>query len=123
MPQVWTDEAGTLHEQYRALVFLRGDFAGEFSFDPGDHPELRYRRTGAAYFCPFCGDIWARVVLYDSAGRQAFLEPERVSCETHPDDWNVAGSLLAPGLTALLDLLPKPLVQREFAIHLRKISK
>lgn len=118
----WTDESGTLHEQYRAAVLLGAECLGEVSFDPGDHPDLHYRRTGIAYYCPECGDIWARVVFWDSSGRQNLLEAEIVSCENHADYWNVPGSLLSAGLGGLINLLPREAVKRELEIYLRRIT-
>lgn len=120
---IWTDEDGTLHEQYRASVFIGQDHLGEFEFDPGSRPGLHYRRTGIAYYCPECGEVWARLVLWESNGRQCLLDAERVSCEKHEDQWAVAGSLLAVGLEDLIELLPEPALRREFNIYIKRLEK
>ena len=122
MSQIWVDHSGTLHEQYQCLVLLGQDFAGDFSFDPGEHPALRYRRTGFAYFCPHCGDIWARIVLVDSLGRQRHFQTEQVACEKHSDQWNTPGSLIIRGLEGLVDILPLPILSREFMLYVKELE-
>lgn len=120
----WVDsETGILHQNCRMLIFVGREFLGEFIFDPGAHPEMRWRRSGAAYFCYHCGEIWARVVMLDARGRQEAFEPERVACEKHWDQWNVAGSLLAGPLAHLLPMLPEAALKREFRIHLTQLEK
>jgi hypothetical protein len=119
MMKGWTDDDGTLHEECKGLVFIGSNFLGEFFFDPGAHPELRYRRTGVAYFCSFCGDTWARLVILNSEGSSMPLEPRRCSCEKHEEPWGIAGSLLITELEGLLDILPEPAVKRELMLLLR----
>jgi hypothetical protein len=100
-------------------VFLGKNLVGEFPYDPGQHPKLRYRRSGVAYCCPECGDVWARILLLNSDGRPQQFEFQVVACERHKDQWEVPGSLLAAG-EGILDLLPDQLVRREFELHLKK---
>ncbi len=118
----WVGADGTFHETYRCLFVVKGKVLGESSFDPGFAPALRYRRTGAALFCPSCGDVWGRLVLFDSAGRQMPLEVETVSCESHPDQWATAGSFLNHPLEGLLPYLPPAVLRREFDLHMRKVK-
>ena len=113
----WVDEDGTLHETYSVLVLVGADLLGQFLVDPGSRPDLSYRRTGVAYFCQHCGEVWARLVFVDSKERQASFEVKTVACENHPDWWNVPGSLLAARLEGLLDLLPPAALQREVRVH------
>jgi len=120
---VWVDSDGTLHEWYNVLVFADREFLGEFRLDPGDHPELGYRRTGAAYYCWHCGEVWARLVFTDSQGRRTPLDVEQVSCEKHYDQWRIAGSLLGARLEGLLPLLPEAAVRREFRIHSQQLGE
>lgn len=115
----FTDESGTLHEAHRGLVFVRDRYLGDFQIDPGSHSELRYRRFGVAYFCMECGEVWARVVLLNAAGKQTLIQAQHVSCENHLDQWNTPGSLLAAGLAGLIDLLPAEAVKREFLIYFK----
>lgn len=118
MAGIWVDKAGTRHETFQLLTFIGSDFLGQTAFDGGNYPSLRYLRFGLAYFCPSCGDIWARLVVVDGGGRQREFESRRVSCLKHPDLWEMPGSLLAIGLDDLLHLLPPAALQREFMIHL-----
>jgi hypothetical protein len=120
---LWTGPDGTLHERYHVLVLVGHDLLGEFYFDPGSHPELGYRRSGVAYYCSWCGDVWARLVFVDSRGTQASLDAETIACEKHADQWNLAGSLLAQRLEELIQVLPPAAVKREFEIHLRHYLK
>ena len=119
----WVDKNGTFHEQYTALVLVGNDLLGTFTIDPGAWPSLSYRRSGVAYYCPWCGDIWARVVFTDSRGIQASLDITTVSCIRHPDQWDLAGSLLAGRLEALIEHLPLDAVKREFEIHMNEAEK
>ena len=78
-----------------------------------------------AYFCPHCGEIWGRVVLVDSEGTvRPFDEVFRIACEQHPDQWEIAGSLIG-GYRGeeLLDYLPPEALKREFEIHLRELER
>ena len=123
-PLWWQDPDGTLHEWYHAAIFLAdGTHLGDFEIDPGAHPELHWRRSGLAYYCPHCGEVWARIVFWESGGRQALLDAFTVSCEQHPDPWEVAGSLLHSTIEDIIDLLPEPAVRRELGIYLRKMER
>lgn len=113
----WVADDGTLHEKYQGLIFIGNDYLGEFAIDPGNHPELRYRRSGVAYFCSDCGEVWARIVLTDSRGKQSSFEPRSVACRSHHDQWNVPGSLLAGELFGLIEVLPMNVMLREAIIH------
>lgn len=115
----WVEGDGTAHEQCRVLIILGSRGLGEFAFDPGEWPTLRFRREGVAYFCSICGDVWARLVLLDHQGRAKPFEARSVSCEKHWDQWNVSGSLLAGELETLIDLLPPEALRRELLVHLR----
>lgn len=113
----WVDEADTLHENYQALIFIGSEFLGEFPIDPGAQPELCYRRGGVAYFCPACGEVWARLVWVNSRGEQQLFDTRSVACDKHPDQWNIPGSLLTGELFGLLDLLPRAVLLREVILH------
>lgn len=121
----WTSPDGTAHEKCQ-MVFIcdwQGQLVVQIDYDPGDHPELRWMREGRAFFCPHCGDVWGRIAVLDSAGRQMPLYPITVACSQHPDSWNVPGSMLAGDLGELLPLLPEPILRREFEIHLQKAER
>ena len=113
----WTDPDGTFHEIYTGYLFVGSDLLGELTYDSGRR-DLGWHRCSYAMFCPHCGEIWARLVMHNSRGEQCYFEVQRVSCERHPDWWNVPGSMLVGHLEHLLADLPPDAVKREFAIHL-----
>ena len=115
-PLWWTDPDGTAHERCRAMLFVGGDFLGEFEVDSGS-PALRLRRAGVVYYCSWCGEIWGRLVLLDSRGQQLPFTLEQVSCDRHPFQWDVAGTLLGP-VEGLLESFPPDAVRREFVLHM-----
>ena len=120
----WVDSDGTAHELCRLLVFVGTEFLGESPIDPGTAPELGWRRSSVAYFCHHCGEIWGRLVLVGSTGREAPFEVVQVACEQHPDQWEVAGSLLGGYRgEGYLEYLPAAALQREFLIHLKHLDK
>ncbi len=100
------------------LVFLQGNLAGQFKFN---RLSLLSGRAGICYFCPRCGDIWARIVFQNRSQRDLDYAWERVACEKHPDAFGtIAGSLLTGPLMFFLDYFPRPLLQREFIIHMNR---
>ena len=115
----WVDSHGTMHQWCKVFIFVGKDFLGEFLYDPGEHPEMHWKRDSTAYFCGECGEVWARLVIV-ATGRPQFFEVERVACEKHRDPWHIAGSLLAGRLDGFLDLLPAAALRRELLIHLRQ---
>ena len=117
----WVDKDGTAHERCKLLTFLGPNFLGESPIDPGDCPELGYRRVGTAYFCSVCGEVWGRLVLVGPNGGYRAFEVVQISCEKHFDQWNIAGSFLGGYRNeGYLKYLPLAAVQREFLIHLRQ---
>lgn len=122
-PSWWTDPDGTFHEPLQALIFVGQEYLGTFSWDPGAHPETRWRRFGTAYFCSTCGEIWGRVVFQRADGSQLPFEVESVACESHTDQWNTAGSLLSAGMEGILEALPLQAAAREFRVHLRQTGE
>jgi hypothetical protein len=121
---IFVDNDGTLHEQYRLLVFVDGAFLGESNIDPGSCPDLGYRRSGRAWFCPDCGDVWGRVVLIDSHGEQMPLEVDTVSCARHKDQWETPGSLLSGYRNeGYLRHLPEPALRRELEVNLKQMER
>jgi hypothetical protein len=119
-PAFWHDDDGTLHDWYKVSIFFGRQFAGQFLFDPGAHPELGYNRGSVAYFCPDCGDVWARLVFtsqFPHVEPQPFNDPLRVGCLQHGDPWEIAGSLLSGRMLGILPYLPPDILQRELMIH------
>lgn len=118
MSSDWSvDGGGTAHETFLVAAFIGARKIGEFSYDPGAHPNLGYRRNSIAYFCPHCIDIWARLIYTNSNKVVQAAECIRVSCAKHHDHWNTAGSLLAAPYGSLWEVLPFSLLLREFQIY------
>lgn len=115
----WTDPAGTRHERCQLFFVSAG---ASVAFNPGEHPEMRWPRSGWALYCHWCGEIWDRVAMLDSRGVQLPLTCISVACRKHPDSWNVPGSLLAGELEHLLNYLPLELLRREFEVHLQYLA-
>lgn len=111
----WVDSEGTLHEQYTILFFLGHSELGSARMDPGACPGLRYRRSGLAFFCPECGEVWARAFWLDSKGQLSPFTAEVQCCEQHG-----GGSLLS--LSALLEILPREALAREFELLIKEIA-
>jgi len=121
---LWQDPDGTVHERCRLVFHIQSDFFGETPFDPGAAPQLGYRRTSLAYFCPDCGEVWARVVLLDSSERTAPFDVEVESCERHPAPGKVPGSILEGYRNdALLQYLTPAALKREALLHLKMKEK
>lgn len=103
------------------LVMLGNRTLGEFHFDSGAG-NFKYTRASLAYFCPHCGEIWGRFVLLNSRGEIVPFQLERISCEKHPDNWAIAGSLLNGAGQHLLDYLPPAVLRRELELSLKEIT-
>lgn len=111
----WVDPFGTAHERCQLLFASTGELVG---FDPGNHPELRWQRESAAYFCAYCGDIWERVILVDSRAKSRPFEVMTVACLRHG-----GGSVLAHQFRDLLPLLPQDILRREFELHIQQAER
>lgn len=114
---LWVDSEGTLHEQYTALFFVGQTELGTTAFDSA-RAVLHYRRHGVAYFCPTCGEIWARTAFIDSRGAVAPFAVEEALCAVHGD-----GTFCAEWLEGILDLLPPAALHREFELELQRVEK
>ena len=75
------------------------------------------------YFCPVCGEIWARAIFF---GKDFKHVPVLQPCHKHPTTkWHIAGSLLQrsnldglPHDPILLEHMPEALLKRELELHL-----
>ena len=115
------DPSGTMHETCIAQLFLHNSLLGECSFDAAEAQDLSWRWSSAALFCPFCGEVWGRIILLREQGCLTF-QSFRVSCEKHPDQWNVPGSFLEPWHDSLIPYLPKRVLERELQLLLRQME-
>lgn len=116
----WIDGLGTAHERCKLLFFVREEFLGEGEYDPGEAAALGYRRGGTLYVCRDCGDIWGRIVVIDSKGKQRhFHEVAVVACEKHHDPYDIPGSLLSGYRNfGYMHFMPEAVLKREFLKHI-----
>lgn len=120
MSDWWIDATGTVHERCQLLVYVGNEFLGQAEIDPGECPDLGYRRGGTLYVCRHCGEVWARLVLLDHTGAlTSFDRVSEISCSKHPDQWNLPGSLLEDRNAGYLRFLPPAALQREFNLYMR----
>jgi predicted RNA-binding Zn-ribbon protein involved in translation (DUF1610 family) len=120
----WVDASGTAHENCKIMFLVENDLLSEGDYDPGNAPEMAFRRTGVVYVCPHCGQAWGHVILLDSTGRQMPFEITAVACERHPSQWDVPGSLLSGHHNSgYLRLLSTRALRREFVVHHRHWRK
>lgn len=106
---------------YQRAFFLEGQFKGIAEVPATDLAELAsYRRLrSTAYFCPTCGEVWARLAL-TYGGEEVGWEVLTSPCRKHPESLLYpAGSLISFYLNPqALELLPPDMVSWEFDRHL-----
>lgn len=73
------------------------------------------RPLSTAYFCPECGEVWARAMI---PGQK--WEVWHLHCEKHelPYPFRVPGSMWIPWERTFNDALPRVVLEREFYLHL-----
>lgn len=107
-----------------ALYFIHGKLHGQSTFPCNFTPH------SLAYFCPTCGEIWARIVIAE----ESYWSVEHVTCKKHrpqgvPDWGKIPGTLCASISSWRKDLsvmwwgralehLPPAILQREFELTL-----
>ena len=107
---------------YEQLAYIGDRLLGSFQRPATIVHAERQPPYSLAYFCPECGDIWARCPVFDSNGRRTKWEIGGGYCMLHPgpSPFTVAGSLLLswePEYSALLLTLPE-VVKWEFDRHM-----
>lgn len=111
--------------------FIRGKYYGSAERQPVYHHAERCNPTGLAFFCPFCGEVWALCPV-EGQPFNSYNSP----CEKHKrtDELGssslgritrleVPGSLLLPFDPEWNDALPRELLAREFLIHFNHQSE
>ena len=71
-----------------------------------------------AYFCPVCGEVWARVVCDRDVPEPLRWHVREHPCEQHSTIWHVSGTLLPGSDLINLDVLPPEVLRYEFQQHL-----
>lgn len=117
--KLWVDDAGTMHELCTIMFVVGNDILGIREVDPGEMPDIGYRRGGTVYVCATCGQAWGWIIMVDSKGQQTpFAEIARIACEKHHDPYEIPGSLLGGYRNhAYLRHLTPMAAKREFIIH------
>jgi hypothetical protein len=77
-----------------------------------------------AFFCPECGDVWARCPVTFGTKQQSFLV-WRISCRKHDSSHylNVPGSLHMAWDKPFSEAFPEEVLWRELAVHLDHAEK
>ena len=73
-----------------------------------------------AFFCPVCGEVWARAVI-DGTRFSVWAVP----CERHTttgQSISIHGSLWLSGSSEYIKHLPKEVLQRELLVHLNWVE-
>jgi len=102
---------------YRRQFFVGSKYLGEVPCGPIQAHEDSIAPYGEAYFCPVCGDVWARVVVSSPlSGQLSPFMVRAIPCEKHDKRTfcSIPGSLyLGWGREYNTDI-PDELVQYEF---------
>lgn len=75
-----------------------------------------HRPFSIAFFCPFCGDIWARRIVVDGHTEWALWTKP---CSRHPHSISrgLSGSVWCAYETEYCKNLPVEILRREFLLH------
>lgn len=107
MLQTWVIEGVTYEPAPIALERVHSEYQRPFS---------------VAYFCPFCGEIWARRIVTDTGpGRDPEWSLWHRPCSKHPNSISrgLSGSVWLGHNIDVDRGLPLPVLKREALIHLR----
>lgn len=98
---------------WKLQVFIHGEYFGETVNAPGTTPAPRFEKVipqSVAYFCVDCGEVWARLVVDDSA---TIWQIKTLPCSK----CGIGRIWHDYGMSDLLTgALPKKLLMREFAL-------
>ena len=97
-------------------VYAEDQYLGAFSY--ANHPADSWGWQSLAYFCPECGEVWARVVMARKNGETQQFRPVIMGCRRHFEPWGIPGSLLRGELQYNLDELSVECLARELDVHL-----
>lgn len=100
-----------------AEVFIDGRYYGRMDLPFGRVGKVHTPPEGAVFFCPHCGDVWARV-LEEGRYHQGYA----VGCSKH-SHWDVPGSLWLSWDSNWNAALPPDAIRREFLLTLDHWSR
>lgn len=95
-------------------------FLGNRLLASGPHywwDEARYERTSYAFFCPHCGETWARVANDASAH---FWQAINAPCPKHGTDYREGGTFILPWHRGCPEWLPPEVIQYELQTRLNQ---
>ena len=100
--------------------FIDGQYIAQASRGPYTDPSgITYHPSSLAWFCPICGEVWARACVDG-----AMFTTVPAVCRKHPAttagpyDRRFPGAIWATHLGRLLKDLPEAVVRKEFLLHL-----
>ena len=107
---------------YEQSIYIEDRFLGSFCRPANIIHAERQPPNSYAYFCPTCGEVWARCPTTDNNGESRPWQIQGGHCRLHPgpSQFTVAGSLLLAWETeysALLLSCPD-IVRWEFERHM-----
>lgn len=81
-----------------------------------------------AFFCPLCGEVWARCPVVDFQGVVQPFQATTKECRKHPDFLNlwttrIPGSIFLSFDKEFTAALPEEALKRELLLHLDAIEK
>lgn len=100
-----------------ADVFIGGKHYGKMRLPFGRVGKEPTPPEGGAFFCPTCGEIWARV-LEEGRWHQVYT----VGCSKH-SHWDIPGSLWLSWDSNWNAALPPEVIRREFHLVLQQWEK
>ena len=100
--------------------FLGQQFMGTGAIEMLNHDPKHSPPLSVAYFCPVCGEVWARAVITGQA-----YEVWALLCEKHPLEYpyRVPGSLWLTWNATHNDSLTREMLTREVDLHLEHYDK
>jgi len=96
-----------------ALIFIEGRLVGEMQLGVVQIHGQLFPPEGRAYFCPDCGDIWARIVVQDRPSRAVTIPCRR----HHKHPYWPGGSIWLSWERELMAALPPQVLAREAKRH------
>lgn len=105
----------------KASWWLRNQFLGEGEILPEPDARRDPTRYNTAYFCPMCGEIWARVAV---EGQKQWISWS-VQCDKHHSPyWPIIyGSMYLMWDRSFNDSMPEPALWREFDLALAHFDR
>lgn len=102
--------------KYRCDFFIQGEFLGTSLVEGEDRRGASRPPWSIAYFCPACGEVWARIHFEG----QRFYTCTRL-CDKHASEMRieVPGSIWVPFEPAIMRELPEAVLRRELQTHLK----